>query len=147
MVIDRMQVKAGETVEVQALRERVPERYLSKSACEDPTGHSGRDVLDHDRGWKKDPGNSSIQYFVPRDLSELISTINMLKVSERLYVQTFRTTNGAIIGSSEMPNLPPSVLATLNNDRTVGGVKPAVQTIVNELKLPPRSSLSAVNRR
>jgi len=81
--------------------------------------------------------NSSIQYFVPRDLSELISTINMLKVPDRLYLQTFRTTNGAVIGSSEMPNLPPSVLATLNNDRTVGGIKPAVQTIVNELKLPP----------
>jgi hypothetical protein len=40
-----------------------------------------------------------------------------------------------------MPNLPPSVLATLNNDRTVGGVKPAVQTIVNELAIAPAEFL------
>jgi hypothetical protein len=36
-----------------------------------------------------------------------------------------------------MPNLPPSVLATLNNDRTAGGIKPAVQTIVNEVDACP----------
>jgi hypothetical protein len=40
-----------------------------------------------------------------------------------------------------MPNLPPSVLATLNNDRTVGGIKPAVQTIVNELAIAPAEFL------
>jgi hypothetical protein len=56
---------------------------------------------------------------------------------DRLYVQTMRTTAGAIIGSSEMPNLPPSVLATLNNDRTAGGIKPAVQTVVSEVEVAP----------
>jgi hypothetical protein len=44
---------------------------------------------------------------------------------------------GAIIGTSEMPNLPPSVLATINNDRTAGGSKPAVQTIIADVELPP----------
>src|SRR5687768_18578624 len=85
--------------------------------------------------------NSAIQQFVPRNLGELIGTINKLKLADRLYLQTFRTTNGAIIGSSEMPNLPPSVLATLNNDRTAGGIKPALQTIVNELALAPAEFL------
>jgi hypothetical protein len=138
MAIDRMQVKAGETVEVQAFaRTSGGKIFVQKVPVKIPqdtpagmfsiTIGDGREIQE----------NSSIQYFVPRDLSELISTINMLKVPDRLYLQTFRTTNGAVIGSSEMPNLPPSVLATLNNDRTVGGIKPAVQTIVNELKLPP----------
>ena len=36
-----------------------------------------------------------------------------------------------------MPNLPPSVLATLNNDRTAGGSKPAVQSVLSEMELPP----------
>jgi hypothetical protein len=36
-----------------------------------------------------------------------------------------------------MPNLPPSVLATLNNERTAGGIKPVVQTIVSETEVPP----------
>jgi hypothetical protein len=56
---------------------------------------------------------------------------------DRLYLQAARTTNGAVIGVSEMPNLPPSVLATLNNDRTVGGYKPYVQTVIAERELPP----------
>jgi hypothetical protein len=85
--------------------------------------------------------NSAIQQFVPRSLADLIGTINKMKLADRLYLQTFRTTNGAIIGSSEMPNLPPSVLATLNNDRTAGGIKPALQTIVNELALAPAEFL------
>jgi hypothetical protein len=138
MAIDRMQVKAGETVEVQAFaRTSAGKIFVQKVPVkipqDTPAGMFSITIGDG----KEIQENSSIQYFVPRDLSELISTINMLKVPDRLYLQTFRTTNGAVIGSSEMPNLPPSVLATLNNDRTVGGIKPAVQTIVNELKLPP----------
>jgi hypothetical protein len=35
-----------------------------------------------------------------------------------------------------MPNLPPSMLATLNNDRTVGGSKPSVQSIVSTVEIP-----------
>ena len=138
MSIDRMQVKAGETVEVQAFaRTSAGKIFVQKVPVtipqDTPTGMFSITIGDG----KEIQENSSIQYFVPRDLGELISTINKLKVSDRLYLQTFRTTNGAVIGASEMPNLPPSVLATLNNDRTVGGIKPAVQTIVNELKLPP----------
>ena len=138
MAIDRMQVKAGETVEVQAFARTTRERYSSKKfrsrsrKIRRPECSRSRSATE-----KRSRRILSIQYFVPRDLSELISTINKLKVSDRLYLQTFRTTNGAVIGSSEMPNLPPSVLATLNNDRTAGGIKPAVQTIVNEMKLPP----------
>jgi hypothetical protein len=67
--------------------------------------------------------------------------MNKLKLPDRLYLVTSRTTSGAIVGSSEMPNLPPSVLATLNNDRTAGGVKPALHTTVNELALPPAEFL------
>lgn len=138
MAIDRMQVKAGETVEVQAFaRTSSGKVFVQKVPVtipqDTPAGMFSITIGDG----KQIQENSAIQHFVPRDLSELISTINKLKVSDRLYLQTFRTTNGAVIGSSEMPNLPPSVLATLNNDRTVGGVKPAVQTIVNEIVLPP----------
>jgi hypothetical protein len=74
---------------------------------------------------------------VPNYLTELVITINEDKKSDRLYVQTYRVSNGAIIGSKEMPNLPPSMLATLNNDRTVGGFKPTVLTVLTDQELPP----------
>jgi hypothetical protein len=81
--------------------------------------------------------NAAIQQFVPKNLGELVDTINKMKVPDRLYSQIVRTSSGAIIGVSEMPNLPPSVLATLNNDRTAGGVKPAVQSVIAENEIPP----------
>jgi hypothetical protein len=36
--------------------------------------------------------NSAILQFVPKDLGELVALINKIKKSDRLYVQTFRTT-------------------------------------------------------
>ncbi len=137
MSIDRTEIRAGETVEVQAFARTISGKIFAQKIpvtipADTPVGPLSITVADG----KEIQQNSSIQQFVPRDLGDLIATINKLKLPDRLYLQTFRTTNGAIIGSNEMPNLPPSVLATLNNDRTAGGVKPAMQTIVNEMTLP-----------
>lgn len=142
MTIDRTQVRAGETVEVHAFaRTSSGKIFIQKIPvtipADTPAGMFSITVGDG----KQIQENSSLQQFVPRTLAELISTINSLKRADRLYLQTFRTTQGAIIGASEMPNLPPSVLATLNTDRSVGGVKPALTTIVNEVALPPAEFL------
>jgi len=80
---------------------------------------------------------SASQHFVPATLADLVAAINALKTSDRLYAVGTRTSTGAVMGSSEMPNLPPSMIATLNNDRTTGVVKPTVQTVVLEKTLPP----------
>ena len=66
----------------------------------------------------------------------MIATINRLKRSDRLYAVITRNSTGTVIGSSEMPNLPPSMLATLNNDRTTGGLKPTLQTIIADVEIP-----------
>jgi hypothetical protein len=142
MSIDRTQVKAGDTVEVQAFaRTNSGKIFVQRIPVTIPAGTPAGLFSITVADGKEIQQNSAIQHFVPRDLADLVSTINKLKLADRLYLQTFRTSNGAIIGSSEMPNLPPSVLATLNNDRTAGGIKPAVQTIVNELALPPAEFL------
>ena len=142
MTIDRTQVRAGETVEVQAFaRTNSGKIFVQKIPVTIPVGTpTGQFSITVGDG-KEVQQNSAIQQFVPRDLSDLISTINRLKLPDRLYLVTFRTTNGAIIGSSEMPNLPPSVLATLNNDRAAGGIKPAMHTIVSEVALAPAEFL------
>jgi hypothetical protein len=142
MSIDRNQVRAGETVEVQAYARTNSGKIFTQRIpvtipADTPAGRLSITVADG----KEIQQNSAIQQFVPRDLGDLIATINKLKLPDRLYLQTFRTTSGAIIGSNEMPNLPPSVLATLNNDRTAGGIKPAMHTIVNEVSLPPAEFL------
>ena len=138
IALDRTEVKAGETVEVQAFVRTDTGRIFSQKIpvqipLDTPAGMLTVTVGD---------GNAmnqtaSARQFVPKDLSELIKMINEIKKADRLYVQTNRVTNGAIIGASEMPNLPPSMLATLNNDRTAGGFKPTILTVLSEQELAP----------
>jgi hypothetical protein len=80
---------------------------------------------------------SAAKAFVPQDLGQLVKAMNKVKKSDRLYVKLFRITPGAVIGTDEMPNLPPSVVATLNSDRTSGGYTPTVLSPVYEMELPP----------
>ena len=79
---------------------------------------------------------SASKSFVPKDVAELVRTINRVKKDDRLYVETYRVTSGAVIGSNELPNLPPSVLATLNNDRTAGGFLPRMITALSSQEFP-----------
>src|SRR5258708_9635180 len=69
---------------------------------------------------------SASRAFVPRDLTQLIGAINKTKKNDRLYLRLLRPAAGVVIGSSELPNLPPSVVATLNNDRSSGGYTPTL---------------------
>lgn len=136
--IDRSKVRAGETVEVQAFaRTSAGKVFVQKIPVKIPadTPAGVFTITVGDGGQIQQ--NSTIQQFVPRDISELIRVINKLKSSDRLYVQASRSSVGAVIGASELPNLPPSVLATINNDRITGGVKPTIQTVVFESILPP----------
>jgi hypothetical protein len=80
---------------------------------------------------------SASQAFTPTDLSQLVGALNKIKKNDRLYVKMFRITSGAVIGASELPNLPPSMVATLNSDRSAGGVTPTVLSTVYEKELPP----------
>ncbi len=138
IALDRREVRAGESFEVQAFVRTNTGKVFSqkipvKIPSDTPAGTLMITVGDGDSIQQ----TSAARQFVPKDLTELVSTINKVKKDDRLYVQISRVTNGAIIGSNELPNLPPSVLATLNNDRSVGGFKPTVQTVLTEQELAP----------
>ncbi|MGI8882842.1 MAG: SpoIVB peptidase S55 domain-containing protein [Pyrinomonadaceae bacterium] len=138
IAVDRTEVRAGETVEVQAyVRTDSGKVFVQKIPVvipvDTPTGALTIAVGDG----MQIQQNSALLQFVPKDLSELVAVINKVKKADRLYVQTYRVTNGAVIGASELPNLPPSVMATLNNNRTAGGFKPTVQTVVTEQAIAP----------
>jgi hypothetical protein len=138
IAVDKNRVRAGETFEIQAYARTESgkifvQKIPVKVPADAPTG--ALSVLVGDGSVVQQ--NSIIQQFVPKSLSELVSTINKAKKSDRLYAQLFRTTAGTVIGVNEMPNLPPSVLATMNNDRTAGGFKPTTQTVVSEQLIAP----------
>ncbi len=136
--IDRNQVRAGDTVEVSTFSRTESGNILVQKipiTIPKDTAPGTLSIAVGDGNAMQQ--NSALTQFVPKTAAELISTINRLKRPDRLYAILSRTSTGTIIGSSEMPNLPPSVLATLNNDRTAGGSKPAVQTILADLELRP----------
>lgn len=79
---------------------------------------------------------TAVTQFTPRSAAEFIATYNRLKRPDRLYAVLTRTSAGAVIGVNEMPSLPPSMMATLNNERTAGGVRPTINSILREVELP-----------
>jgi hypothetical protein len=138
LTVDRSEVKAGETIEVQAFaRTNSGKIYVQRIPItipkDTPAGELKLIVGDGTQVTK----DSAAQHFVPKDLGELVSVINTLKSSDRLFAVATRSSRGVVIGASDMPNLPPSMLATLNSERSSGGVKPVVQTVVFEKLLPP----------
>jgi hypothetical protein len=81
--------------------------------------------------------NAAITHFTPRTAAEFASTYNSLKRADRLYVILARPSAGVVVGVSEMPNLPPSVLATMNSQRNAAAAKAVATSTLSETALPP----------
>jgi hypothetical protein len=137
VTLDRTEVRPGETFEVQAfMRSESGQIFVQKIPVKVPADiPAGALVVAVADGDSLDE-LSAAKSFVPKDVTELIKTINRVKKDDRLYVETYRITSGAVIGSNELPNLPPSVLATLNNDRSAGGFLPRVLTALSSQEFP-----------
>lgn len=138
IALDRTEAGRGDTVEIQAYVRSVSgkqfvQRIPVKIPLDVPLGQLLVFVGDGGALQEGSPARS----FVPTDLGQLVDAMNRTKKSDRLYVKLFRITSGAVIGTSEMPNLPPSFVATLGSDRTSGGYTPTVLSSVYEQELPP----------
>ncbi|MDQ1591740.1 MAG: hypothetical protein QOG71_2367 [Pyrinomonadaceae bacterium] len=138
IALDRTEVTRGETVEVQAyVRTDSGKQFVQRIPVKIPADvPRGQLVLFVGDGGALQQA-SAAQNFVPLDLTQLVGAINKIKKNDRLYVKLFRVTSGAVIGTDEMPNLPPSVVATLNSDRTSGGFTPTALSPLAEQELPP----------
>jgi hypothetical protein len=138
IVLDRTEAGRGDTVEIQAyVRTESGKQFVQRIPVQIPRDVPLGQLLVFVGDGSALQQGSAAQAFVPQDLGQLVSTINKVKKSDRLYVKLFRITSGAVIGTSELPNLPPSVVATLNSDRTSGGFTPTVLSAVYEKELPP----------
>jgi hypothetical protein len=138
IALDRTEVRRGEKVEIQAyVRTESGRQFVQRIPVQIPADATPGQLLVFvgDGGALQE--GSPAKSFVPQDLSQLVRAINTVKKSDRLYVKLFRITNGAVIGTSEMPSLPPSMVATLNSERTAGGYTPTVLSPVYEMELPP----------
>jgi hypothetical protein len=138
IALDRTETSRGETVEIQAyVRTDSGKQFVQRIPVQIPLDVPlGQLLVFVGDGGVLQEG-SAAKAFVPQDLGQLVDAINKVKKNDRLYVKLFRITSGAVIGTSELPNLPPSVIATLNSDRTSGGYTPTVLSPIYEKELPP----------
>jgi hypothetical protein len=138
ITLDRTEVRRGEKIEVQAyVRTESGKQFVQRIPVQIPEDAAlGQLLVFVGDGGALQEG-SPAKSFVPQDLGQLVRAINTVKKSDRLYVKLFRITPGAVIGTSELPSLPPSMVATLNSERTSGGYTPTVLSPVYEVELPP----------
>lgn len=138
IALDRTEAGRGETVEVQAyVRTESGKQFVQRIPVQIPRDVPLGQLLVFVGDGSALQQGSAAQAFVPQDLGQLVGAINKIKKSDRLYVKLFRITPGAVIGTSELPNLPPSVIATLNSDRTSGGYTPTILSPIFEKELAP----------
>ncbi|MBL8188906.1 MAG: hypothetical protein JNK38_12910 [Acidobacteria bacterium] len=136
--INRTEVRPGEKIEIQAFARtdsggEYIERIPVEIPADAPLGQLQIVVGD----------GASIQAMEPRtgispkSLGQLVRELNKIRKADRLYVKLTRSESGAIINNEELPNLPPSVLATLGSERTSGGYVKTGSSTFLEKELPP----------
>ncbi len=138
IALNKTEARRGETIEVQAyVRTESGKQFVQRIPVRIPDDATPGQLLVFvgDGGALQE--GSAARAFVPQDLGQLVGAINKTKKSDRLYVKLYRITPGAVIGTSELPNLPPSVVATLNSDRSSGGYTPTALSAVSEMELLP----------
>jgi hypothetical protein len=138
IALNKTEARRGEKIEIQAhVRTESGKLFVQRIPVQIPDDATpGQLLVFVGDGGALDEGSAN-RAFVPQDLGQLVRAINKVKKSDRLYVKLFRITPGAVIGTSEMPNLPPSMVATLNSDRNSGGYTPTALSAVYEMELPP----------
>ncbi len=138
IALDRTEVGRGDKIEVQAyIRNASGKQFVERIPIEIPTDVPLGQLLLFVGDGSALQQTTTMQSFVPKDLGQLVNVINKIKKNDRLYVKLFRVTPGAVIGTDELPNLPPSMLATLNSDRAAGGYTPTALSPIFEKELPP----------
>ncbi len=136
--LDRTEVGRGENVEIQAyVRTDSGKQFVERIPVRIPADAPSGPLMIMVGDGATLQESSAARVFVPKDLGQLILAINKTKKNDRLYIRLLRPAPGVVIGASELPNLPPSVVATLNNDRSSGGYTPTVLSQVYERELSP----------
>lgn len=137
VALSKTEVERGETVEIQAyVRTESGKQFVQRIPVEIPKDAAlGQLLVVVSDGQALQQGSAS-QAFVPQDLSQLVGALNKIRKNDRLYIKLVRITSGAVVGANELPNLPPSMVATLTSDRSAGGYTPTVLSPIYEKELP-----------
>ena len=138
ITLDKNEIGRGETLELKAYARTISGQQFTQTIplripADVPLGELTLTLADGLATQQK----SAAQSFAPRDLGQLVGLLNNLRKSDRLYLRLSRAASGAVIAASELPNLPPSMLATLGNERNAGGYATTPTSSVLEQEIAP----------
>ena len=136
--INRTEVRRGDRLEIQAFARTESggefiERINVEIPNDTPLGEVKVVVSDGGLLQASEPRTG----ITPKSLSHLVRELNRIRKSDRLYVRLERAEGGVVINNEEMPNLPPSMLATLSSERTSGGYTLTRSSSLYEKELAP----------
>jgi hypothetical protein len=80
----------------------------------------------------------------PKDVAQLIRSLNKARSNNTLYVKLLRSDPGAVVNGELLSALPPSVLAVLESDRSGGSFNPLHSATLGEWELPTAHAISGV---
>jgi hypothetical protein len=129
--VDRTELKAGETANVDILYRKadgeiLQDSYPVKMPSDLPPGRFSVLVADGTTLMSVDAEEQGDDV-APRGLGQLIKYINNIRKNDRLYIRLFRKEAGAVVKGEGLPGLPPSILSILKSERSAGGMS-AIQT-------------------
>jgi hypothetical protein len=82
------------------------------------------------------------QPFAPRDLDQLIRSINALRHNNHVYARLLRSDEGAIVRGEYLQSLPPSVLSVLGGAEQGVSVVPIRTAAVWDFEMPTDYAVS-----
>jgi hypothetical protein len=137
--IERSEVKAGESVEVEISYrkvdgEMIQETYPVKIPENASPGALMMLVADGASMMSLDEAEEG-EDLIPRDLAQLIRFINNIRKNDHLYVRFYRQETGALVKGEGLPGLPPSILSILKSDRKAGAIIPIRTSTLSEYEL------------
>jgi hypothetical protein len=78
----------------------------------------------------------------PRNVPQMIRTLNKTRRNDTLYVKLLGTDAGAVINGEVLSSLPPSVLGVLEADRNGGNFNPLHSATLGEWELPTQHAVN-----
>jgi hypothetical protein len=80
----------------------------------------------------------------PKNVAQLIRSLNRTRSNNTLYVKLLRADAGAVVNGELLSALPPSVLAVMESDRSGGNFNPLQNSTVGEWEVPTALAISGV---
>jgi SpoIVB peptidase S55 len=78
----------------------------------------------------------------PRDVDQIIRTLNKGRRNNSLYVKLLGSDSGAVVNGELLAALPPSVLGVLEGDRNGGNFNPLHNATISEWELPTEHAVA-----